>query len=84
MCVFYLSVTVDCSGNGDDYTSNSIIAIFPPGATNATINVPVTDDDIVEGTELFNLEISIERSSRENAMLGNRKTATGIIIDSTG
>ena len=67
-----------------DYNSRTITATFSPGTTSTTITVPVMNDDVVEGTELFNLEIVIDQSSRKNATVGNRTTATGQIIDSTG
>jgi len=42
------------------------------------------NDRIVEGTESFKLEIMIDKTSTENAAPGDRKSATGHIIDSTG
>jgi len=67
-----------------DYASTPITATFPAGTTSVNINVPVMNDDIVEGTELFDIEITIDNSSRENAQLGNINIATVQITDSTG
>ena len=43
---------------GDDYDSGPFSAIFPAGKTVATFNVSIIDDDIVEGTETFELSIN--------------------------
>ena len=84
-CVSYTDwlVSVDWSGNGVDYASTSITANFTAGTNSTTINIPVTMDDIVEGTEMFNLGIIIP-SSTEDVILGKQNTAIVHIYDSTG
>jgi len=66
-----------------DYTSNPINATFTAGTNSTIINIPVTMDDIVEGTEIFILNIIIPSSS-ENVILGKQNTAIVHIYDSTG
>jgi len=66
-----------------DYASTSITATFTTGTNSTTINIPVTMDDIVEGTEMFNLGIIIP-SSTEDVILGKQNTAIVHIYDSTG
>ena len=58
------TVTVDyatADGTGvapDDYTSTSGTVTFPPGTTNATVQVPVTGDKVQEGPENYWLFLS--------------------------
>ena len=66
-----------------DYTSTAINAIFTAKTNSTTINIPVTMDNIVEGTEMFNLKIIIP-SSEEDVILGKQGTAIVHIYDSTG
>ena len=66
-----------------DYTSTPITATFTAGANSTTINIPVIMDDIVEGTEIFNLKIIIP-SSENDTILGKQNTAIVYIYDSTG
>ena len=62
-----------------------LVPSLPPFAKSntTTINVPVTMDDIVEGIEMFNLNIVIP-SSESNITLGKQSTAVVQIYDSTG
>ena len=66
-----------------DYNSSPITATFAAKSDTTIINVPVTKDDIVEGTEMFNLNIVIP-SSESNVTLGKQSTAVVYIYDSTG
>ena len=75
--------SVTWSGNGVDYISTPITAIFLVGTRSITISIPVRKDDIVEGTETFNLNIMIP-SSENNTILGKQSTAIVHIHDSTG
>ena len=40
-----------------DYTSGPYTVTFPAGQTTATFNVPINDDDVIEGAENFMLTI---------------------------
>ena len=40
-----------------DYTSGPYTVTFPAGETTATFNVPINDDNILEGNEYFMLTI---------------------------
>ena len=66
-----------------DYAPDPITAIFVAGTNSTTINVPVIMDDIVEGTEMFNLNI-ISPPSDSDIILDRQTTATVNIYDSTG
>ena len=66
-----------------DYNSTEFDAIFPAGATDITVNIPVIIDDIVEESEMFNLTLTISSSLNDKVILGNVIEATGIITDNT-
>ena len=59
-----------------DYTST--------GTTSTTINIPVTNDSIVEEPESFNLSFSIPSSLSEVVVPGSINSAIGTITDNTG
>jgi hypothetical protein len=65
------------AASGSDYTAASGTLIFNPGETSKTINVPITDDSIVEGNETFTVTLS----SPVNATLGTTTMHTYSIID---
>ena len=75
---------IDYVGNGVDYNSTPINATFVVGSTNATINVPVTRDSILEQSETFRLNLIIPASIRGRIHPGSSSTATGNISDSNG
>lgn len=66
-----------------DYAPNPITATFTAGTNSTTINVPVIMDDIVEGTEMFNLFI-VSPPSDSDVILDRQSTAIVNIYDSTG
>ena len=66
-----------------DYTSTPINATFTAGDNSTAINIPVITDDIVEGTEMFNLKVIVP-SSENDTILGKQNTAIVYIYDSTG
>lgn len=77
-------VTVDFSTNmngnaeaGVDYIGVRRRLAFPPGTTQVETEVPIVDDRLVEGDETF--EISL--NAPQNAVLGNRATATVHILN---
>ena len=49
----------------------------------SNVSVPVTNDDIVEGTEEFDLMLTVPPSLGPAITAGGRNTAVGIITDST-
>ena len=66
-----------------DYTSTPITATFTAGTNSTTISIPVNKDDIVEGTEMFNLHINMPLLNSD-VILGTQSTAVVYIYDSTG
>lgn len=76
---------VNWLGNGIDYDSTPISAIFSVGTNTTTINVPViSNDNIIETMESFNLNISIPSTVNNRVILGSVITTVCTIIDDTG
>ena len=49
----------------------------------SSVRVPVISDNIVEGSERFNLLLTVPLSLAPAIRAGNRNTAVGVITDST-
>jgi len=67
-----------------DYNSNPIIATFTAGTTSTTVNVPVTNDNIAEKSETFDLSFVIPPSLSGRVIPGTITKAVGNITDDTG
>ena len=67
-----------------DFTSNPLTATLPAGATTTTVRVPVMSDNIVEGDEMFSMNLTVPSSLGPGIVAGSVTSATGIIVDSTG
>ena len=64
-----------------DYTSTPITATFTAGTKITTINVPVTNDNIAEQLETFDLDITIPPALSGDVVPGDITTAVGNITD---
>ena len=51
-------------GGGVDYDSNQDLVTFPAGETSVIQSVPITVDTSFEGTEDFNLVLTIPQDAR--------------------
>ena len=69
-------------GLGVDFNSTSFTITINAGATDGSANIPVTCDDVVEGSETFDMTLTLTSSS--NGVTLGRDTAEGQITDSTG
>ena len=67
-----------------DYTSAQLFATFSVGTSTANVSVLITDDDVIEAVEEFDLMFTIPVSLRDVIIAGTEMIASGIIIDSTG
>jgi len=67
-----------------DYDSTTITITFTAGTTSTTVNVSVTNDNIAEKSETFDLYFSISSSLRGQVIPGNITKAVGNITDDTG
>ena len=77
MMHFYINV-----GSGVDFDSNPFTITINAEATEGRANISVTCDDEVEGSETFDMTLTLT-SSPTGVMLG-RDTSEGVITDSTG
>ena len=63
-----------------DYDSGPYTVTFPAGQTTVLFNIPINDDNILEGNENFNL--TINTSSLSNGVTrGDLDQATVTIVD---
>ena len=51
--------------------------------TISSVRVPVINDDVAEGSERFNLMLTVPPSLAPAIRAGNRNTAVGVITDPT-
>ena len=82
------SQNVNSSNNitdgGVDYDSGPYSTTFNAGGTSASFNVPITDDDVDETDENFNLAIDPSSLPPTCVMVGSPDTATVTIVDDEG
>ena len=69
---------------GDDFNVTPLTDIIPAGATNTTVRVAVTDDNIVEGDEVFSMSLTVPSYLGPGIVAGLVTNATVTIIDTTG
>ena len=69
---------------GDDFNATPFTAIIPAGATNTTVTVAVTDDNIVEGDEVFSMSLTVPSYLGPGIVAGLVTNATVTIIDTSG
>ena len=79
-------IAVACCLHTDygDFYANPLTATIPAGATNTTVRVTVTNDNIVERNETFYMNLNVPSSLSPNIVAGTLSSTLGIIIDSSG
>ena len=83
--IMVLTISIDhCTliGSGVDYNSDPFNITINAGATEGRANVSVSCDDEVEGSETFDMKLTLT-SSNADVTLG-RDTSVGEIMDSSG
>ena len=68
---------------GKDFKRTPLTGTIPAGSTDTMVRVAVTDDDIVERNETFNMSLNVPSSLGPGIVAGSLNSATGIIIDTT-
>ncbi len=63
-----------------DYSNNPIQVTFNPGQTTQVINIPIVDDNLIEGNETVNLSLT-NPTGTSRVSLGAQSTATLTIVD---
>ena len=66
---------------GSDYNSGPYDVTFPAGQTNATFDIPIINDNILERNENFSLTIIVMKSLPRNVTTNVIAQATVTIID---
>ena len=76
--------TGNAQGNGIDFDSRKIIAVFTPGVSRVNVSMTVVDDHIFEPTESLAFRIVIPKITSDNILIkqGVNSIAKGIIINS--
>ena len=70
------------AADGEDYTGGTYTAIFEAGSTAASVSFPITNDNVLEGTESFIGSLSIPQASADlGVSAGSADTATVNILD---
>ena len=67
-----------------DFDSTMQTVTIIAGTNSSTVNIPVTNDNIVEGDETFIMSLSIPSSLGPEIVTGPITSATVTIIDTTG
>ena len=70
--------------SGNDFTSTTQTVIIIAGTNSSMVNIPVTDDNIVEGDETFSMSLTVPSSLGPGITTGTIISATVTIIDTTG
>jgi len=70
-------------GGGVDYDSGIYTVTFLAGETSVPFDIPINDDDLVEGNEDFDLTI-IRNTLPDGVTRGNPGSATVTIVDDEG
>lgn len=66
-----------------DYNSTSVTATFPAGVNSTTVNIPVTNDNIVEKNETLQLEIYVPVPAKYSVKSGYPSKAFAVITDNS-
>ena len=80
-----VSISIDhciLIGSGVDYNSDPFNITINAGAIEGRANISVTCDDVVEGSETFDMRLTL--TSGGNGITLGRDTSVGEIMDSTG
>ena len=66
-----------------DFNSSIQTVTIAAGFNISTMNIPVTNDDIVEGGETFTMSLSVPSSLGPEIITGTITSATVTIVDTT-
>ena len=82
-------ITGNAEGNGTDFVSDTLTALFNPGDSQVNVSLPIIMDQIFEPTERLSLTLTVpDGFSDLNGKLlvksGLNHIAEGEIIDSNG
>ena len=74
----------NAQGNGIDFDSSKLTAVFIPGVSHVNVSLRIIDDHIFEPTETLTLRIVIPKITSNNILIkhGVNSIAKGVIINS--
>ena len=70
-------------GSGLDFDSTPQNIMITVGTNSSMVNIPVTNDDIVEGYETFSMSLTVPSSLGPGITTGTITSATVTIIDTS-
>ena len=73
-----------CIGSGIDFDSSSLTITFNPEETVKTVRIPVMCDKLIEGMEMFNINLNLISVSHNITVDLGLNRSIGVINDSTG
>ena len=68
---------------GNDFNSATQTVIINAGTNSIMVNIPVTDNNIVEGDETFSMSLTVPSSLGPGIATGTITNATVTIIDTS-
>ena len=71
-------------GKRENYTLGQYNVTLPAGVTRVTFNVSITNDDVLEVNEKFDLIIDLSSVSSSNVNVGSNYKTTVLIVDDDG
>ena len=81
ICTVVLYITC-CIASVDDYSPTKLTTTITPGSTNTTVMFVITDDDMLESEEIFEILLIVPKDMA--ILLGNITTLTLTVIDNDG
>lgn len=85
LCISYGTYIFCIFTQGSNFLPNSLKVIFQPKHINASFNISISDDNILEYSEVFNLTLSIPHEvAMMGIILGKRMTTSVTIYDNDG
>lgn len=79
---FEVILHVTFSG-GVDYDNATLTATFTAGTIVAAVEIPISNDTVVEENEEFNITLMLLPTNNTRVTLGVQSTATAVIIDTS-
>ena len=68
----------------NDFDDTPVTVIVNPGETRAMVPISITNDNLLEETEFFNVELSIGGTDTAGAVIGKPSLAQVIIFSEDG
>ena len=70
--------------SANDFNSTTQTVTITTGANGSMVNIPLINDDVVEGDEIFSMSLTVPSSLGPGITTGSNTSAILTIIDTTG